>query len=130
MYESYYNLIELPFQISPDPKYLWLGENYKEALSILKYALLTNKGFILITGDAGTGKTTIVNALLSSINHDDIIVANISDPDLDRLGLFNLIADSFDSSSSSINSPLSRIPWVLSSKPGIFFMGSDGQTVR
>lgn len=95
MYESYYNLIELPFQISPDPKYLWLGENYKEALSILKYALLTNKGFILITGDAGTGKTTIVNALLNSINHDDIIVANIFDPDLDRLGLFNLIADSF-----------------------------------
>lgn len=95
MYQSYYNLNELPFQISPDPKYLWQGQNHKEALSMLKYALLTNKGFMLITGDAGTGKTTIVNALLNSINHNDIVVANIFDPDLDRLGLFNFIADSF-----------------------------------
>ena len=51
MYVSYYNLKEKPFQISTDPKYLWLGEKHKEALAILKYGVLDNKGFLLLTGD-------------------------------------------------------------------------------
>ncbi|MCK4619983.1 MAG: type II secretory pathway protein, partial [Desulfobacterales bacterium] len=70
MYLSYYNLNEKPFQISTDPKFLWLGEKHKEALAILTYGILDNKGFLLLTGDVGTGKTTIINTLLNNLDDD------------------------------------------------------------
>jgi len=56
MYLSHYNLKEKPFQISTDPRFLWLGEKHKEALAALKYGILYNDGYILVTGDVGTGK--------------------------------------------------------------------------
>jgi type II secretory pathway predicted ATPase ExeA len=46
----------MPFQISPDPRFLWLGEKHKEALAVLKYGVLNNQGFLLLTGDVGTLK--------------------------------------------------------------------------
>jgi len=94
MYLSYYNLNEKPFQISTDPKFLWLGEKHKEALAILTYGILDNKGFLLLTGDVGTGKTTIINTLLNNLD-DDIIAAHVSDPDLEHLDFFNFIANVF-----------------------------------
>ncbi len=94
MYTSYYNLIKKPFQISTDPNFLWLGEKHKEALAILKYGVMEEKGFLLLTGEAGTGKTTLINALLESLDGDTLI-ANINDPDLDLMGFLNLIAISF-----------------------------------
>ena len=94
MYLSYYNLNEKPFQISTDPKFLWLGEKHKEALAILTYGILDNKGFLLLTGDVGTGKTTIINALLNNLD-DDVIAAHVSDPDLEHLDFFNFIANVF-----------------------------------
>ncbi len=94
MYTSYYNLSEKPFQISTDPSFLWLGEKHKEALAILKYGVMDGKGFLLLTGEAGTGKTTLINALLESLD-DDTLVANVTDPDLDLMGFLNLIAISF-----------------------------------
>ncbi len=94
MYLSYYNLNEKPFQISTDPKFLWLGEKHKEALAILTYGILDNKGFLLLTGDVGTGKTTIINTLLNNLD-DDIIAAHIPDPDLEHLDFFNFVANVF-----------------------------------
>ena len=94
MYTSYYNLSEKPFQISTDPSFLWLGEKHKEALAILKYGVMDEKGFVLLTGEAGTGKTTLINALLESLD-GETLVANITDPDLDLMGFLNLIAISF-----------------------------------
>ena len=101
MYLSYYNLNEKPFQISTDPKFLWLGEKHKEALAILTYGILDNKGFLLLTGDVGTGKTTIINALLNSLD-DDVIAAHIPDPGLEDIDFFNFIANVF-----SINEKIS-----------------------
>lgn len=101
MYLSYYNLNEKPFQISTDPKFLWLGEKHKEALAILTYGILDNKGFLLLTGDVGTGKTTIINALLNNLD-DDIIAAHVPDPGLEDLDFFNFIAKLF-----SINAKIS-----------------------
>jgi type II secretory pathway predicted ATPase ExeA/outer membrane protein OmpA-like peptidoglycan-associated protein len=92
MYRSFYELKEKPFQITTDPRFLWLGEKHKEALSILKYGILDNKWFLLLTGDVGTGKTTLINALLKSLD-DSVIVATVPDPGLDELDLFNVIAD-------------------------------------
>lgn len=94
MYLSYYNLNKKPFQISTDPKFLWLGEKHKEALAILTYGILDNKGFLLLTGDVGTGKTTIINALINNLD-DDVIAAHVPDPGLEDLDFFNFIANVF-----------------------------------
>jgi len=94
MYLNYYNLSLKPFEISPDPKFLWLGEKHKEALAVLKYGILENKGFLSLTGDVGTGKTTIVNALANSLG-DNIISAKVIDPSLDEIDFFKLTASVF-----------------------------------
>jgi type II secretory pathway predicted ATPase ExeA/tetratricopeptide (TPR) repeat protein len=94
MYRAHYNLRERPFEISTDTRFLWMGEKHKEALAMLKYGVLARKGFLLLTGDVGTGKTTLVNALLESLN-ENTLVANITDPLLEPLEFFNFIAASF-----------------------------------
>jgi type II secretory pathway predicted ATPase ExeA len=94
MYLSYYNLKVKPFQMSTDPEFLWLGEKHKEALAVLKYAILENKGVLALTGDVGTGKTTLINALLKSLG-DDTITATIYDARLEVLDFFNTVAAAF-----------------------------------
>ncbi len=95
MYRSYYSLDKKPFQLTTDPKFLWLGEKHKEALATLKYGVIDQKGFLLVTGDVGTGKTTLINALLESIE-EDTLVANITDPALNLIEFFNFVALSFN----------------------------------
>ena len=94
MYLSHYNLVKKPFQLTTDPEFLWLGDKHKEALATLKYGVIDQKGFLLVTGDVGTGKTTLINALLESLE-DDTLVANITNPLLDLIDFFNFqsIAD-------------------------------------
>ncbi len=94
MYRSHYDIRERPFEISTDTRFLWMGEKHKEALAMLKYGVLARKGFLLLTGDVGTGKTTLVNALMESLN-EDTLVANITDPLLEPIDFFNFIAASF-----------------------------------
>ena len=94
MYLDHYKLHLKPFQISTDPKFLWLGEKHQEALAVLKYGILDNKGFLLLTGDVGTGKTTLLNALVDSLG-GDVLVAMVADPGLAKMDFFNFIADSF-----------------------------------
>jgi len=95
MYRSHYSLAKKPFQLSTDPKFLWLGEKHKEALATLKYGVIDQKGFLLVSGDVGTGKTTLINALLESVE-EDTLVANITDPALDLIEFFNFVALSFN----------------------------------
>ncbi len=94
MYLSHYSLSQMPFQISPDPKFLWLGEKHREALAVLKYGVMNNQGFLLLTGDVGTGKTTLINAVVNSLASDTFFI-NVSDPRLDKLDFFKLVAKSF-----------------------------------
>jgi general secretion pathway protein A len=93
MYLSYYHLHHMPFQISPDPRFFWLGEKHKEALAVLKYGVLNNQGFLLLTGDVGTGKTTLINTLLNSLDSETVVI-NVSDPRLDKLDFFKLVSHS------------------------------------
>lgn len=95
MYKSFYKLSERPFEISSDPRFLWLGRQHKEALAVLQYGLIGEKGFLLLTGDVGTGKTTLVNTLLKSLD-DSFLVANVTDPNMDLTGFLNYIALSFN----------------------------------
>ncbi len=68
MYTKFYGLKEKPFEITPDPRFLYLSENHKEALAHLTYAVRERKGFTVVTGEVGTGKTTLVQTLLSRLD--------------------------------------------------------------
>lgn len=94
MYLEHYHLAQKPFQINTDPAFLWYGEKHKEALATLKYGLLENKSFLLLTGDVGVGKTTIINALLQVLDKNEM-VAVINDPKLEKLDFFLHIARAF-----------------------------------
>jgi len=94
MYLEHFRLTQKPFQINTDPAFLWLGEKHREALSSLRYGLLENKGFLLLTGDVGVGKTTIINTLLQELGNQDQVVV-VHDPMLEHLDFFNYVAKSF-----------------------------------
>lgn len=94
MYLSYYGLKEKPFSISTNPKFLWFGEKHKEAFSVLKYGVLDNKGFLLLTGDVGAGKTTLIHALTSGLAND-VTWAAVPDPGLELLDFCKYIASEF-----------------------------------
>lgn len=98
MYRSFYGLRALPFKIDTDPTFLWLGEKHREAISMLKYGIQGegHTGILLLTGDVGTGKTTLINALFNSLDKRVIRVA-ITNPSLDGLDFLNYIAAAFGS---------------------------------
>jgi general secretion pathway protein A len=68
MYESFYGLEENPFNVTPNPEFIYLGEHHREALAQLLYGVREKKGFIVITGEVGTGKTTLVHYLLEKMD--------------------------------------------------------------
>lgn len=68
MYTNFYKLKERPFEITPDPRFLYLSESHREALAHLVYAVKERKGFTVITGEVGTGKTTLIQTLLSRLD--------------------------------------------------------------
>lgn len=103
MYLNFYRFKHKPFQISTDPRFLWLGEKHKEALATLRYGVIDNKGFLLLTGDVGTGKTTLINALLQTLDNNTY-VAFIRDPALDPLDFFQYTAHTFGMPIHSITS--------------------------
>ncbi len=94
MYLSYYQLEQKPFQITTDPKFLWLGDKHREALAVLRYGLMDNKGFLLLTGDVGTGKTTLINALVNTLG-EEIIAATLLDPGIEKDDFFSYIGKAF-----------------------------------
>src|ERR1700685_3701951 len=79
MYTSFFGLNEKPFAITPDPRYLYLSERHAEALAHLLYGINESGGFIQLTGEVGTGKTTVVRTLLSRVPHH-AYVAGILNP--------------------------------------------------
>ncbi len=95
MYLSFYGLDRKPFQNSTNPSFFWLGEMHKKALAHLKYGISQNQGFLLLTGDVGTGKTTLVNVLTNSLG-DEFIVARVTDPGLELIDFMNYVSHAFD----------------------------------
>jgi general secretion pathway protein A len=70
MYENFYKLTVKPFNVTPDPRFLFLSESHKEALANLLYGIQERKGFVLLTGEVGTGKTTLLHTLLGRLEED------------------------------------------------------------
>ncbi|MCG6200683.1 AAA family ATPase [Psychromonas antarctica] len=94
MYQDFFSLKEAPFSISPDPDFLFLSERHKEALAHLTYGLQGNGGFVLLTGEVGTGKTTVCRALLQDLPAS-IDIAFILNPALTEIELLATICDEF-----------------------------------
>jgi len=70
MYKDYFGLKDKPFYIAPDPQYLYMSERHREALAHLIYGLQSDGGFVLLTGEVGTGKTTVCRCLLEQVPED------------------------------------------------------------
>jgi type II secretory pathway predicted ATPase ExeA len=90
VYTDFYNLKEKPFNLTPSPLFLYLGESHKEALALLTYGIEERKGFILLTGEIGTGKTTIVQALLANLD-ESVEYIHIANPRLSSKEFFEYI---------------------------------------
>jgi len=88
MYRRYYNLSNKPFENTPDPLFLFLSKQHREVLSSLLYGIESAKGFILVSGDVGTGKTTIIRSLLKELNPRHIVI-NIINPRITFDDIFN-----------------------------------------
>ncbi len=95
MYNEYFGLRETPFSIAPDPRYLYMSEKHREALAHLVYGVGSQGGFVLLTGEVGTGKTTVCRCLLEQIP-GDCEVAFVLNPKLSSLELLATICDEFE----------------------------------
>jgi general secretion pathway protein A len=94
MYEAFYNLKERPFDLTPNPRFIYFTERHCEALANLVYGIRERKGFLVLCGEAGTGKTTLVNALLNTFEKAGILSAFIFNPLLSKREFFKyLLAD-------------------------------------
>ena len=67
MYEKYFYFKEKPFHITPDPKFLYLSRNHREAIDLMNFGIREKKGFIMLSGEVGTGKTTLCRALIDKL---------------------------------------------------------------
>jgi general secretion pathway protein A len=94
MYEAFFGLKENPFTLSPDPQYLYLGPQHREALNCLIYGIHEKKGFMVVTGGIGTGKTTLCRSLLAGLD-DSVATALIFNPALSDLELLKTINQEF-----------------------------------
>jgi general secretion pathway protein A len=94
MYLTHFGLHDKPFKTSPDPKYLWLGARQQEALAALVAGILGGEGFHVVTGDAGTGKTTLANAVLKELG-DRVVAVAVPCPEYEDIDFFKLIAKAY-----------------------------------
>ena len=96
MYQRFFGLRESPFNVNPDPRYLFLTNQIQEALAGLTYGIQNRKGFILLTGEVGTGKTTLLNRLLDWLHGQRVATAYIFNSRLDVNHLFDFIMADFE----------------------------------
>ena len=96
LYGAYYGLQEPPFELTPNPRFLFLSSRQREALSNLRYALATSKGFTLILGEAGTGKTTLVRTALAELGDTPSRYVMVSNPTLARDEFYEYLAQEFE----------------------------------
>jgi general secretion pathway protein A len=101
MYEEYYGLTEKPFQTNPDPSFYFGSRQHRRAMAYLEYGLHRNEGFIVITGEVGAGKTTLVRSLLSKLDPDKFIAAHLVSTQLDADNALRLVAAVFGIPTSS-----------------------------
>lgn len=95
MYEAFYGLNSKPFQLNPDPSFYFGSKQHRRAKAYLEYGLLRNEGFIVITGEIGAGKTTIVRGLLDSMDANSVTAANLVSTQLDAEDTLRMVGAAF-----------------------------------
>ncbi|WP_291984363.1 AAA family ATPase [Luteitalea sp.] len=104
LYGAFYGLEEAPFDLTPDPRFVFLTARQGEVLSNLRYALAASKGFTLVLGEAGTGKTTLVRTALAGIGDTQSRYVLINNPTLGRQEFYEFLAREFDLSPDAATS--------------------------
>ena len=94
MYREHYGLLRTPFEMTPDPGFLYLGETHREGLATLVYGVQSGKGFVMLTGEVGTGKTTLLHALLGQLDANTAS-AFLFNPKLEPLDFFRVLFDEY-----------------------------------
>jgi len=116
MYKSFFGLKENPFNVNPDPRFLLMTRQIEEALTGLMYGIQTRKGFITLTGEVGTGKTTLVNRLLDWLHHRRARTAFLFNSRMNSSQLFDFILAEFEikcDSKSKSQQLMSLNHWLL-----------------
>ncbi len=95
MYESFYGLTQKPFQLNPDPAFYFASKQHRRATAYLEYGLHQNEGFIVVTGEVGAGKTTIVRGLLDTLDAKKVVAAQLVSTQLDAEDTLRMVAAAF-----------------------------------
>lgn len=95
MYQAFYGLSNKPFQLNPDPTFYFGSKQHRRAKAYLEYGVQRNEGFIVITGEVGAGKTTIVRGLFAALDPKKIVAANLVTTQLDAEDTLRLVAAAF-----------------------------------
>jgi type II secretory pathway predicted ATPase ExeA len=101
MYETFFGLSERPFDLSPNPKYLFLAPTQQEALSTLRYGLTSGRGITLLLGEAGTGKTTLLQTVLAEIGSETAQCVLLSNPTLSKAEFYEFLSSGFGMNGSN-----------------------------
>jgi general secretion pathway protein A len=101
MYEKFFGLRERPFDLTPNPRFLYLTPKHREALGNLQYGITAAKGITLLVGEAGTGKTTVVRAALDRLAGPSVRCVFVSNPTLLRSEFYQLLAEKLELSASA-----------------------------
>jgi general secretion pathway protein A len=96
MYQKFFGLRDSPFNVNPDPRFIFQTKQIREALAVLAYGIQNRKGFILLTGEVGTGKTTLLNRLLDWLHGQRVATAFIFNSQLNVSQLFEFIMADFE----------------------------------
>lgn len=95
MYESFYGLSAKPFRLRPDPHFFFASKGHKRAMAYLEYGLDQGEGFIVITGEVGAGKTTVVRNLFQKLESQKIVAANLVNTHLDSSDIVRMVVAAF-----------------------------------
>jgi general secretion pathway protein A len=95
MYEAFYGLSNKPFQLNPDPGFYFGSKQHRRAKAYLEYGVQRSEGFIVITGEVGAGKTTVVRGLMASLDADKVVAANLVTTQLDAEDTLRLVGAAF-----------------------------------
>ncbi len=96
MYAEFYGLTGQPFQLTPDPRFFFASSGHARAMAHLTYGVHQGEGFIVITGDVGAGKTTLVGHLLSTLDKSRFVAANVVTTQLGPAAVLRMVASAFD----------------------------------
>ena len=126
MYESFYGLTGKPFQLNPDPSFYFGSRGHKRAFAYLEYGLYQSEGFIIITGEIGAGKTTIVRSLQEQLDPAKVVAAQIVSTQLDADGRHRNPHLTDYKLVTASDAPRIDIAWIETDTPNAGPKGSKG----